>query len=273
MDELQIKEHIFDKLLEYLTPAKAEEIFDSFIDMDNYNYGGDFDDDFEEITGEDVLDELLDRSITDKLSSELPEVDDIDDFIDDNIRTDKELKDLLYDTFIVCLKPKIDILRNKRSVYEADEVDDQLNDKLRITIAPDAGDRDGLFVDLDGEIVFEMNPDITHSILLSNYFENNMSDEDESRSNAKRQLMINKINKFAFGSICGDILYIDNSPTISYEDILSDIESDGRIAFSKAYLSPKALGGRDLFIKRVAELKKRRMNKIAKRILASISSL
>ena len=142
-----------------------------------------------------------------------------------------------------------DIL-NIENLSEAKDLDDEIGDKIYLNSCPDAGSRDGAFIDIDHKIIYKIDGSITHSNLIAEYF--HRGKQKYERTNAERILKEEDIEQFAFGNICNNIILIDPSPNMSFKEVIKDLkESD--ISFEKIYCAEEEFNSSN-YIERVANL-------------------
>ena len=105
---------------------------------------------------------------------------------------------------------------NVKNINELATTNDAVGEEIDLENYPDMKGRSGVFIDLEGQVVYEIKPDTTHSLVI-----NSLTDDGS-------------LGELAFGYLYGDIALIDDMSNMSVTRCCEDIKKSD-MPFNKIY--------------------------------------
>ena len=165
---------------------------------------------------------MLSQNVVDNFSQC---VDDIKQFINDNHIVLWKLNTVIEDNFEEHLSQLhiTDVINAK----ELNDKDDNIGDDTNV-FRVDIGNRDGLFVDIDGEILISYD-NRTHNDLVNDYLKrfNQKLNVKWLRPNLHSIKKKADISYIAFGHICNNVYIIDGKQNVSIDNVINDLQNNG----------------------------------------------
>lgn len=139
-----------------------------------------------------------------------------------------QLREMFKEAFIELYADKFE--PKLPSMYDLPD-HDEVNDEYILKNHPDAEERDGVFVDIDGKVYFDKDENKTHSELVGEVFNKEL---EQARSNAIKLLEDENVERVAFGHLLGKDVLIDEPTNMSFEDVVNDLKASD-LQFDRIY--------------------------------------